>query len=189
VEFKEGAAAVKFPVWSQPTVVWQHRNLGALLWSVGEKEIQCAVSGGYSIGWISYKSRALFFPVSNAVEKVELTQFLLRAAPTAIVDSQQGLSIKVVRDIGNEEVQKPDLISPLSSDLDILLELGRVQMDLGMSLSALQINAPFTDCKVGDAVLYFNHESGEGIGIVSSVQHGMGEEGDLQSVLTLRKVR
>ena len=136
------------------------------------------------MGWVTYKTKAWFFPVSHSIINKELTQFCIETPDVEIVS---GLAVKVQRGLG--DVDKTDIISPLSTDIEILLERGRVEMDLSSACPRVSISCPYVDVGNGNVVNIYNHFSGGSwLAVLSSVSHGMDNNGNLQSSFGLRRV-
>lgn len=88
------------------------------------------------------------------------------------------MKLRVIRYEG--DVSKADLISPLTCDLTIALQLGRVEMDVGENWPTFTQSVVYTPVQVGDLVdSYDRLRAGVWRGVVTSVQHGLNENGEL----------
>lgn len=86
--------------------------------------------------------------------------------------------LKVFRYAG--DIPKADLISPLTCDINIALQLGRVEMDMGENWPTFTESVVYTPVPVGAIVdSYDRLRAGVWRGVVSSVQHGLNESGEL----------
>ena len=94
------------------------------------------------------------------------------------------MRVQVFRDAG--VTAKPDIVSPLSSDLNALLQLGRTEMDKGSNYRPVTLQTPFILANVGDIVSVYDRLDGvTWRGVVMSIQHGMNENGDMTTVWSI----
>ncbi len=95
------------------------------------------------------------------------------------------MKIKVIRGQGDQA--KADLISPLTSDINVALQLGRVEMDAGENWMPVTQRTTFRgDAQVGDIAESFDRFNGQAWrGIVTGIQHGLNGNGELITEQTL----
>jgi len=99
------------------------------------------------------------------------------------------MKIQVIRGEGN--IKRSDIISALVSELQVALALGRVEMDIGANLLPVTQQVIYdANALVGNVTESFDRLNGTAWrGIVTSVQHGLNENGLVTELEMLRESR
>ncbi len=98
------------------------------------------------------------------------------------------LKIKVIRGAGDVDKTDP-IVSPLTTELAVALEKGRVEIDLGMNSPPVSQTIVYTgDCQVGNVCESYDRLNGAAwLGMITGVQHGMDSSGKLITQLAMLK--
>jgi hypothetical protein len=76
LEFTNGEAAVRFPIYRAFEWDWQHRDLGGIYWQQDSPELKTS-GNGFSIASVKYTRRRYKFKIQHGLQQPELTQFLI----------------------------------------------------------------------------------------------------------------
>jgi len=169
----------KYPVFQLTDYTWQSRPLGNITWQRDSNELHCP---GYSVAKVRYVFRRVIFPVIHQIVTPQLNQFLVWADNESLANT--GIRIKALR--GSGDIQKADIISPLSCSYAAALQLGRVEMDMGLNWANNQVNVRFRPVAVGDIGLFVDRVMSESrLGVVTGVKHGLNNKGNLTTALNI----
>jgi len=77
IEFKKGMATLAYPINELVSYEWRHKNSGIISWENDQKELSLQ-STEFGLAVITYKTRALEFPIYHQIRNLEThTQFLV----------------------------------------------------------------------------------------------------------------
>ena len=114
----------------------------------------------------------------------ELSQFLV------VTDDAQATShiIRIKCKRGAGDVQTADIISPLTTDLNAALQLGRVNLDQGSRPIEVSQEVLFNgNEQIGEIVKNYDPLTSTWNGIIIGIEHALNNDADLTTNLTLLK--
>ena len=183
IEIKDGKGSASYPIYDVLNVTWQHESLNSIVWNQDEEEFTVSGDGsysGHSMIKLHYKVRYIEYEVRYNVPNPQTNQFLILMNGVAT-----GNAVRVRCYRYNGDVQRADIFSPYSSDVNAAMQLGRVEIDLGENWAPVSQDIVFSaDALVGDVNVNYDRLDGPAAwrGVVTGVQHGL--DGD--AVLTTR---
>ena len=178
IEFQDGSASVKYPIYTLDAIVWQHRDLSPIVWNRDKKDI--SANGKFSIAIADYSTRYWEYPVvHDYLTVVETAQFVV---------TQKYLredSITCKRGAG--DIYTDEINDPLLTTLPAKLACARNVLDDGEKFVPIQDTFVYLpDVNVGDLVEIYGFMPSY-VAQVVSVEHSLTSSKELTTKLDLIK--